>query len=601
MKNIYKLSVGIILVAVVGLSSCVKNTVSDEVKQLRQSQVALLNAQVEEILANASSTNVNSRYTRMNIYFDSLFNVVELTSEQNNAAYNKQVQDSQLVQALLHIQNQVTIEQSILKQNQLNLAQATAEYERFIAQGQFQQNVSDLLGKYSHEAMILNQLYDQRILNKQQIAEQQLLLTTNNWDIVKTRYEDRITDLTAKLAAQNAALTALEGVLADPATLETEKLALNTEIATLNDSLDLLDTQHQEAANTYQDAQKLVTHANFVINIMDNSDTYNIGPAYEDGYLNDLVEANADLATLNASLVTENATLALLNATLASAQTSLTAATAAYNAKLALYNTAVTNQNNAQNNIDAKYVLLQVATNNYNAGLVAIPALSPAALTALEAAVTNAQAAYDAAVTVRDDPEGTTAKLGVATTALSDANTTMLDAQSAVTTAQNNVDSQTTTIAGTNSSIDSVTDYITVITAKIAQWQTEYDNAKANLNTYIVDADLKSKVQILISIQIGKVESMVSELTSVVTTLTSHIDDIASTIIAQKLAIGATENSIATLQGQIQSGEIDKAFIEDQIAKFEAVLADTEIRITNSEAIVAVWKKMLDEAIAAQN
>jgi chromosome segregation ATPase len=616
MKNLNKFAVIIILVTVAGLSSCVKNEVSPEVTALRKgqvdllkAQVAQLNADVQQILANASSTEVDTRYTRMNIYFDSLFNVVDYTSDTANLSYSLKVQDAQLVQALLHIDNEVLMEQKIQQQNELAVAQATATYNMFINQGQFQQNVSDLLGKYNNESNVLQQLYSDRITLNKQIAEDQLLLTTENWDIVKARFEDRIADLNSKLTAQNAALTAYEGVVTDPTSLESAINNLDIEIAGLQDKWDSLETDYELAYNTWQQADALVTHANFVITIMENWD-----PLYGSGYLNDLDNYNATLVANNATLAAAIAALTPLNnaltlatSTLTAAKSALTSATAAYNAKLALYNTALTNNTNAQNDINTKAYLLQIATDNYNAGAAAVPPLAPAALTALQTLMTNAQTAYNTALAVRDDPTGTAAKLSQAGTdrdaaysTMSDAQSDVDNAQSDVDGAQSNVDSQNDNIKTATDNVAQTTNDIAIITAKIAEWQTDYDASKANILTLEANSALLSKKHILISIEQNKVSDMMDELGNVKTTLVDHFTGIQGAIIDQKLAIGSTQDDIADLQDQIAHGEINRTFLNGQITNLQALLATTEIKITNSEGIVAVWKKMLDDAIAAQ-
>jgi chromosome segregation ATPase len=587
MKNLTKLTGCIIIAAILGLSSCVKNDVAPEVAKIRQAQIDLLNAQVRDALAHASVTEADAAYQLLVNAFKTADDALTLQSTTAQVAATVAQMDAAVMQA-----------QAQLEQQKLAQAQAVAAYDRFIASGQFSQNVTDLLGKYSNEMNVLNQLYSDRILNKQQIANQQLLLTTNNWDIVKARYETQITDLNATLAAQNAALTALEGVLTDPATINDEKVTLTATIGNLNDSIDIINTELANANNASTDATKVLTDANAVIELFETIDAYNI--AYNHGLVKDLKEANADMVTLNNKITTDNAELARLNTILTSATTSLTAATTAYNSKLALYNTAVTNSTNAQNNIDAKQVLLDVAQNNLDAANAAVPALTPAQIQVFTDARDAAQTALTAAIAVRDAADGTTAKETAASNAKTAAFNTMDDAQTAVTAAQSAVNLQATAIATDNTKKTDLTTYIAFITAKTAENQTAYDNAKANLQAYNDNAAILADATTAINVHKANVNAMITELDGVLTTLNTQSTNIATAITAKRTAIATTEDSIATTQGLIGTGEINKTAINDLIVKYQAILAATEVKIANSEALVAIWKKMLDDAIAAQ-
>lgn len=577
MKNFTKALGCLFIAAVMGLTSCIKNDVAPEVDALRK-------AQVEKLLAQIESIKIDNRVERMDLYFDSLFNALDLEEAE---AY--------LQVTLANYDNRMAVEETMQQQNELLLAQKVAEYQRFINQGQFSTNVSELLSKYSQESQVLNQLYSDRTLNLKQIAEKRIALTTNNWDVLQARYEIQLAELNAKLDAQKEALATLESAYTSPATIETEKVSILAEMAILKDSVEANTAELKVADKEWKVALDLAARAQTVIDLMETNNAMYPGA----GYTKTLADANASLPVLNATLAAQNQTLTNNTSTLTAAQTALTSAKTAYDAKLAAFNTAVANQTAAQNDIDAKNALLTIAINNYNAGLAAVPALSPEALAALLTAKNNAQTAYDAAVTVRDAATGTAAVLASATAAKNAAegtynasNTAVTLAKAAVTTAQDNVTSTTATIAQTQQKISNVQ-------AEITRLQAEYDAAKANI------AQLNAKA-IQLSIKPGeltalntRINARLTELTAVYTALTTQSTNLGTEISAKKTDIANTESLIATKQTDIATGQKTKAELENEIVKFEAVLAATEQKIANSEAIVAYWQKLLDEALTA--
>jgi len=621
MKNVLKLTGCLLLAAIMGLSSCVKTEVAPEVAQIRQAQVALLNAQVTQILATANQTNVNSRYTKMNIYFDSLSNVIEHQRELQQFTSWSAADKAQLEQTLLNIENRVTIEQQMLQQNMLAEAQATAAYERFINQGVFQQNVSDLLGKYSNEINVLNQLYQDRITLTKQIATEQLLLdasTHASWDFLKSIKEDQLVVKEGELAAAEAALTKLEAVYDDPATLEAAKTDLAVEIKDLADQNAVLDVEVQEALNVKNDATLALTTANAFITKMDHPTT---------GLVKALKDKNAAVVTKNAEIVTATAdvtaktnaiaaptqNLALANADLASATSSNNSAVAAYNTKLALWNTANTALNNAQNDYDNKVYLQTIAANNLaadptNPALVAAKAAADAAVAAALTVLTNATTAEASAKTARDN-----AQTVVGGNANPDdapiAGSTLFVYNAAVTTAAlaqtalNNANSdlataQATLVTKNNDKAQLLID-IEVINDDIAFIQADYNAAVANqlaLQTAVNDADNAWSAKVA---EEAANTAMSNALNLVLTLLGTQYTNLTTAITAQKTTISNLELAIATLNSEIGAYEYNKTESEGKIARWEEILAYTASKITESEGIVAYYKKLLDEAIAA--
>lgn len=557
----------LIVAALMGLTSCIKNDVAPEVDALRK-------AQVEKLLAEVTTINLNNRADKLDIYFDSLFNVIELAREKKDLEW-----------ALMNYDNRMLMERVKQKENELALAQQVAEYDRFIKQGQFSQNVTDLLGKYNNESRVLQQLYSDRIIINGQIAERQMMLVTDQYDVWKARWEDRIGDLTDKLNAQKAALAILEDVMTDPSTVDAEKADVVEQIGVLADSVASMNAEYDKVYQEYTTAVATRDRAQDVIDLMEDDDP--IGGA---GYLNTLIALNASIVTYNTTLAAQNETLTNANATLATAQTSFTAAQTAYNTRLTTWNTAKAAKEAAMADVDAKQLLVNIAQTNWNndpdaAHPVTGPALTAAqtALTAANTALTTATTAYTAA------NNALVAAQGDLTTATTGFNA----AKSAATTAQSNVNSTNASIAATQQNIANTQTQIT-------KYQAEYNAAKANI------AALNGKVAIIdieydeISDLVSRLNSEIDALEDVYDALDDQLEDIQDVIVAQKLAIGTTENQINSLQENINDGILDKAQIQGEIDNLQKLLAVTEQKITNSEAIVAVWKKLLDAAIKAQ-
>jgi chromosome segregation ATPase len=604
MKNSFKITALVLFVAVVGFSSCVKTDVAPEVSALRQSQVDKLKADIAAILASNSLKVVQTRQLRMQTTFDSL-----------NKAYQLKQSEAQYEVTLANIENQLEIEKRFLAQNQLNTAQAIANYERFIASGQFQQNVSDLLGKYSNETNVLNQLYSDRVYITKQIATEQLLLTASthlSWDFLKAALEVQLTDKNAELAAANAALTALQGVLDDPTTIGSTKTALAIQIADLVDQNKALDVDVQEATNAYNAAAQAVTDAENVILLMDKTTS-------PKGYVQQIKDKNADIVTKNAEIVAANtavsnataalvaptAALALANADQTAATSANASAMTAYNTKLAAWNTADATKNNAQNDVDTKTVLVTIAQNNLNAdptnvALQAALTSAQAALTAANTVLATATTAEAAALTAKNDAynvvytavTGTLAKLttaqGVVTTA-----------QGALATAQSNLASAQATLTTKNNELAALNTDLTILTANKANIQATYDAAVLNLPALKIAANTANNAKTKVVADEAANNTMQASLNAVLTLLGTELTNITTALATQKTAVQTIKDAIALLQTQIGQNAYNKTESEGKIAHLQQVLAFTNAKITESEAIVANWKKLLDEAIAA--
>jgi len=370
-----------------------------------------------------------------------------------------------------------------------------------------------------------------------------------------------------------------------------------------------LRSAREEAAEAYTAAAQALDEANMAIGLMEDWDAL-----YGNGFIQDEIDLLDDslsytknIADATKALIPLNQDLALKNSTLTANKTTLTNSTTAYNAKLAAYNTALTNHTNAENDIVVKYNVYVVAQNNYEAGAAAIPALTPAQLTALQTTRDNALTAYNTALDVRDNATtGTQVKLTQAGTDKTDAYNTMTTAQSDVNTAQSAVDLVQDDIDDQNVIIEDNNGYLAenaidlaIVRAKLAEWGPKYDAAVLNLATLTENASTLQYKAWTIQIQMWNLSDLIDAKDLVLTVLEDHLDMMASAITGWEDTIEGLKEDVADLETQISQNGINVTWAQGRVENLQALLATTEVKITESEGIVAYWKKLLDEAIAA--
>jgi hypothetical protein len=93
---------------------------------------------------------------------------------------------------------------------------------------------------------------------------------------------------------------------------------------------------------------------------------------------------------------------------------------------------------------------------------------------------------------------------------------------------------------------------------------------------------------------------MITSLQGVIDTYENHYDAIAAAVASNKAIIQGVEDAITGLNTQIANNVVDKAWAEGEIIALQAELADIETAIAEAEALAAYWKKLLDDALAAQ-
>ncbi len=664
------------LVAVVGFSSCVKTEIAPEVTSLRQAQLDKLKADIAAVLANVDNTKartdnqilLNGLQTIQNDY-NSKSNVLTLERQKVTDDYNKallalQLQntgannthnqamnatvlaytqatlesnlaklEAQLVQALLRIDNEVMLEKDKLEQNKLAYEKSVAAYELFLAEGNFNTNVSAYLTSYGTETGVLTTYYNDRLAKEKEISVAQLMLSGAgylSWDVLKARLEVQLSEKNAELTAAKAALTALQGVVDNPATLETTKAATVVQISDLVDQRKALDIAVQKAANDVTAATQAVTDATNAIAAMAtiNGDitTKNAAITAKDV---EITTATTDITTKTTAVTTAQAavvplanTLSVVTATLNTKISDLAAAQSAYNVKLAAYNTAFATWTTAVNDVAAKTVARDIALNNWNADLTntalqtiynnAVTALATAnttlatALTAkndANTALTNADGVRSTAQTARDNAQ-------IAVTGNANPNTAptagspqgqVNTAQAAVVTAQTALTTAQATLVTKNNQKAALLVDLSLLTTNKANIQAAYDAAVANMATLQATENTAKNAKAKLDADVVKNTAMKTALDLVVTALNGQISNLTGAtgvITLQKAAIVTLENSVADLTKQIAQNSFDKTEATAKITVLQSELAVINTKITEQVALVAYWKKLLDDAIA---
>jgi hypothetical protein len=605
MKNLFRLSGCLLLAAILGLSSCVKNEVAPEVAQLRQSQIAKLNAEVAKIIAQTQTITIQNAFAEaMNA----------ITVQQSQAELDETL-------AWLEVE---------LMEAQAELAAATEANEaaKLSLEMYLTDGVAKEIGEtwYYYSSLLSGSggLYYDRLDLQEDLALAQLLVNSSNlpWDVVVARLEESKALLESELTAEVAALADLEEVIGDPTTLQTKKAAVRKEIAELEMDIVDLEVLQGEAEAEYDAASQALDDAELAIGLMEDMDFLSyISGSYGNGFIQDEIDLIADslgyvkdIATANQNIAQQNTLLALANSTLTALKSALASATAAYNTQLNNYNTLLAAKVNADADVALKTELLNVAQQNLDAANAAVPATPPATITSLTAIRDAAQTALTAAQTVQTNANNS---LAPATTAKNNAKTTMDNAQIAITgyadptttpapgTPQDNVndilaaiDSYNDDIADANANLaDNAVD-LAAVRAKIVEWTPRYEAALTALPALQKDVIILQYKAWNIGFSIASVEAMIDAKEVVLDALDGELENLADAIADQKETIQDLEDDIADLEVQIAQGALDKAWAEGKVLALQAELADLEIQIEGAETMLAYWKTKLDEALA---
>ncbi len=562
MRKINKMLMVVAIASITVLSSCIKNEVAPEVTALRQAQLNMINAKIE------MQTLLNEQQRIENLIDQSnadLQIVLDDLEEQRATA--------DLQQQLAIINYNVTRYQALLQQQELVLQTAIDNLADYLA-SQGLNDAANFLSQYGSQMLsytnTLSSIYSQEAF----IAGLQASLAQADYALAAEIIQRDLDDQMADLAAMETALTSLEGVAENPAIAEAEKAALEEQIAGLIEANLLLDVDIAKLTNKKDSATAAVTNADDIIATMEG------GNHSVDGLLNGLTNdetskqdeitvkqdaitaKETEIADKTTDITAANAVLSNLNSVLSAFQVAL----APYSSALTLAETAEASALSALNIAEAN---LTVAQNN----LTADDGSDPAVTAALTTAVVDATTVRDDAQTVYGDAQTATAA------ALVNYNLANGD----VTTAQTDVDNQQIIVDGLNGDLDTLNgdldtlndDLNTLngelasIQADIAALQVDYDAAVANLTalmaaeTVAIDAldvptaakaantALKNQLQLVVN----AIDAFLTSGTSLVAEIESLKDDIET----KKIAINATEKSLA-------DDVVDEAELTSQIA-----------------------------------
>lgn len=555
MKHFNKALAAVFLAASVSMTSCVDNEVSPEVKQLRETQVAYLQAKADLEAARAQREVIQNEYS-------AAMNAIQIQSSEANLAAD-----------LASINVQVKEAEAELKEAEIEFAEAVLELEVYLA-GQNNEKAEEYLNEYSNAAGILSMNAGLQIQKQAELAKAQMILASANapWTVQKEILEGDLAKESANLTAEQAALAALEAVAADPATSIEEAKSLRAQISDLENKNYALDVEVTKADQAVTEAYNKVDAAEDAIDeyIDDQDDLKSIN--------DDLTAANEGKANIEAQIAVETARLAAFNTVLTNSKAALTPLETIYNtkkadsdAKLNAYTIAEVNLTIAQNNDAAN------------------------STPETQAAVTDATTARDEALTAYND----------AWNEYSDADADRTTALNQVTSAQNDVDNQQNWIDNLNNSLTSQITNIsdlnvnkTAKEAEIAAGLAAYNDAVANLEAYKIDADVKDEAYDVLWNQYWENNTMASNMWDVVNVIENYLDNINEAIEDKKGDIANTKSDIQSIEEDIANESINMADQEKTVAALEAELAKLESEIAAQEALVTKWKALLDAALA---
>src|SRR5690606_6306825 len=232
MKMLRKTLLVASLATLTTFTSCVDNEVAPELKNLREAQAAYIQAQANLENAEAQKVIIQNAY-------DDALNAIKLQRE-----------EAELTRDLMQIDVELNEFKADLADAEKALAQAVADLERYIAERGLE-DAGHYLTEYSAAAAILNGKVGDQFVMQAEVAKQELILASLDapWEIQKERLERDLAKETAKLAAQEAALTALEAVAEDPATAMDEAQALSVQILELKNNNAALEIELHKAHN----------------------------------------------------------------------------------------------------------------------------------------------------------------------------------------------------------------------------------------------------------------------------------------------------------------------------------------------------------------
>lgn len=557
MKYFNRTLAAAIIAGAMSLTSCVENEVAPEVKQMREAQVAYLNARTALLSAQAEHQAAMTAHQQA---------MTEIAKNESEADLSIRMANFEI---------QLKHSQMALEQAEARHAKALIDLQREVAEAD-NAKAEEYLGFYSDAMREVFGLSEEKLVLEAEIAQAKLLLESVNspWELLKAELERNLAKATSKLAAEEAALAKLEEVAADPATAEEEITELRVEIATLDNTI----------AELYKDEVKLSQARSAAWEKYNNADAV----IQEFKSLQESVDQAEDnievisesIAELEGNLKVEQDELKTLQNILAD-----------FEAALVPYEKAVKDaegdRNTAYNAYLSAEAKVEVAQNEYNN--------DPSAenLKALE----DAEAERDTAAEAWTKADEALTK---ANNEAAGPRNSRNDALNDVANQQGVVDNISEYLAETKNDRAYWTEWKTNKEAEMALIQTEFDDASANLTSYYGKGLAANDAYNAHWAEINANQSMRSNMYELVHTLENYLHEINWAIESKQSQIEDTKASIYSIEESIAEEEVNKVELETSIKTAESELAQLDEEIAGFQAIANKYKALLDTILGGE-
>lgn len=242
MKYFNKTMAAAIIAGAMSLTSCVDNEVSPEVKEMREVQMAYLQAKADLEAARAEQQRIKNDY------------------DEANYALMLQSREASLALEIARVDQWVAEAIEDMKAAEIRVEKAIAAYEKYLAE-QGLKDAEGYLESYKNAVATLNDLAEDRLSTKADIAIEEAVLASVNapWEIQAEIQATKLARANSKLAAQEAALASLETVASEPEAYEEEASELNARITELTSLNEKLKVDEKKAKDAKAAAQALYT------------------------------------------------------------------------------------------------------------------------------------------------------------------------------------------------------------------------------------------------------------------------------------------------------------------------------------------------------
>ncbi len=666
-----KIAMASSLLIAVAATSCIDNTVSPQVEKIREAQVDWIKAQTAVTTALADMEKANIAYkqaetdalTKKTVFdqqmyaitlkngqtesdalvkakaFEDALNALKLKEQQagidklvqenayqaalnafllkdkeNTVAYN--LKQLELTYAANKASSDVAVAnaQVALKTAEYNLNTALANLKALTAKVGTAE-ATQYYNEYAAQASKLTTLYAQKLTLQSDIAAAELSLTNKVelWKVDSTEYRRQLALKNAELTAQTAALTSLQTVNADPATINTEINKLTAANLTLDQQIAAKNTELQAANNAVATANSVYSKAQNTIATME-------------GYKSSrLTLTNVTIPNTDKLIAQRTEELSLAKSDSVDARYTLTVKTNDYNAKLKIY-TAAKNEFETKyvaqykDSLAAKDAAKLVLDNAASAKDQALFNLNQnPTSTTLKAAYDSAKSLYDKSLAAYNEAvkRYTNATNAMNNASLSNpaspyyiAYSNLTTAKSALTTAENNMLTKTNAAATALANLEDAKDGVTQnslelkrLDAAIANLLSDYTKAVANYFQYAQDVVTANTTVSTITTAIAPLTAAKSQNNSLLTVYNSSLTNIS----AVKTAIESKNATIVTLKDDIEAlnktlregASSARTNTQTMLANYKKQLEVVTNEITAAETIAAKWKTLLDNVFKA--